>query len=395
MTGRRTAVLSDLALVGPELTQAERPCILVEDGVILDILTRGAFEEIRDSVDVIDLGSRTLLPGLFECHNHLALDARLPGHLGMMGLSEAEHTVLALNGLHDDLMSGVTTARCMGDRYYLDVTMKRLIKEGKVEGPDLLVSGIGMKAAHGHGFVGLPHSGAEEFRKTARENMFRGVDHLKIFMTPGAPAKSETDFIPCYLTREEVATVVQEGRSVGIPATAHCIGGQGLDLCIEEGVYVIDHLYSVTEKQVRRLETEFDGWVDMTSGIVLDPEREPYLSEASVAGLRAAREYSRACMNRIYSSGKIRFTIGTDANHGLLWKELLFAEQGGASRKTALKAVTINAAEMCGVGNSKGRIAPGYQADLIAVSGNPLEDLSALSQVPFVMKRGTAVKTPA
>ena len=274
---KRTAILAERALTGPELSVTERPCVLVENGVILDILTRGEFEERKAELEVIDLGSRTLLPGMFECHNHLVLDARLPGHLDMMTLGETEHTVLALNGLKDDLMSGVTTARCMGDRYYLDVTLKRLIREGRVTGPDLLVCGIGMKAAHGHGYVGLPHSGAEEFRKTCRENMYRGVDYLKIFVTPGAPAKTPDSFIPCFLTREEIAAVVQEGASVGIPATAHCVGGKGLDLCIEEGVGVIEHLYSVTEAQVRRLETEFDGWVDMTSGIVLDPEREPFI----------------------------------------------------------------------------------------------------------------------
>ena len=212
-------------------------------------------------------------------------------------------------------------------------------------------------------------------------------------MTPGAPAKTPDSFIPCFLTREEIAAVVQEGASVGIPATAHCVGGKGLDLCIEEGVGVIEHLYSVTEAQVRRLETEFDGWVDMTSGIVLDPEREPFIPEANAAGIRAAREYSRECMNRIYESGRIRFTIGTDANHGLLWKELLYAEEGGASRETALKAVTVNAAEMCGLGKSRGQIAPGFRADLIASAENPLENLKTLSDIPFVMKAGTVYKS--
>ena len=205
MMKQYTAILAGKALVGENLTARERACVLVEGGVIRDILTPAQYEAVKDKADTIDLGDATLLPGLFECHNHLALDAGLEGHLGMMELSECEHTVLALNGLKKDLMSGVTTARCMGDRNYIDVKIKQMIADGRVEGPDLLVCGIGMRARHGHGFVGLPHSGVEEFRKTSRENMYRGVDHLKIFMTPGTPAASPEEFIPCYITPEEVA----------------------------------------------------------------------------------------------------------------------------------------------------------------------------------------------
>jgi len=387
-----TAILAGRVLTGENLTPREGVCVLVKDGMIRDILNRGEYEAVSGVTETIDLGTQTLMPGLFECHNHLALDAGLPGHLGMMELSESEHTVLALNGMKKDLMSGVTTARCMGDRHYLDVKMKQMVEDGRVEGPDLLVCGIGMRAAHGHGYVGLPHSGVEEFRKTARENMYRKVDHLKIFMTPGTPSASPEEFIPCYLTREEVACVVSEAKSVNIQSTAHCIGGKGLDLCIEEGVDVIDHLYSVTAEQVKALESCFGGWVDMTSGIVLDESREAFTPEAQNVKMRKAREYSRECINRIYRSGKIRFTLGTDAYHGFLWKEVLYAVEGGASRLDALKAVTVNAAKMTGLDKIKGQVSNGFRADLIAVPGNPLEDPGTLANVSFVMKNGRVVK---
>ena len=388
---RRTLITADNILTGEDLTPRKGCGVLVEDGRIAAILTRDECESVKATAEVIDLGPRTLLPGLFECHNHLALDAGLPGHLEMMTLSECEHTVLALDGLKKDLMAGVTTARCMGDRNYLDVKIKKLIAEGKVEGPDLLVCGIGMRAVHGHGVVSLPHSGEEEFRRTSRENIYRHVDHLKIFLTPGAPALSPEAFIPCYMTRGEVAAVVGEARSVNIPVTAHCIGGYGLDLCIEEGVDVIDHLYSVTSEQVKVLENDFAGWIDLTSGIVLDEEREPFLSPAQAAKMREAREYSRECLSRLYQS-KVRFTIGTDAYHGHLWKEVVYAVEGGSSVKDALKAVTVNAAKMTGLDKVKGRIEPGLQADLIAVERDPLDDPSSLAAVSFVMKNGQVVR---
>ena len=329
---------------------------------------------------------------MFECHNHLALDARLPGHLDMMNQSECEHTLLALNGLKDDLMSGVTTARCLGDRNYIDVVLRNKIRENKVTGPDLLVCGIGMKGRHGHGYVGMPHSGVEEFRRTARENMFHGVDILKIFVTPGGAAVTPDEFIPCFISYDEIRTVVEEAKALNIKTAAHCIGGKGLEYCVKAGIDVIEHVYSITPEQVKLVEEEHKGWIDMTSGIVLDPEREPYCPPAAVQKTRAAREYSRQCMNQIYQSGKIRYTIGTDANHGLLYKELEFACEGGATTMDALKAVTVNAAKMCGVEKKKGMLKEGMQADIIAVDENPLENIHTLKNVSFVMKRGQIYK---
>ena len=389
---KMTVILAGRVLAGENLSVRERACVLVDGEQIRDILTPAEYEAVKDKADTLDLGDATLMPGLFECHNHLALDAGLEGHLGMMELSECEHTVLAIDGLKKDLLSGVTTARCMGDRHYIDVNLKRMISEGRVEGPDLLVCGIGMRALHGHGFVGLPHSGVEEFRRTCRENMYHQVDHLKIFMTPGTPSASPDEFIPCFITPEETEAVVKEAKSMGIRTAAHCIGGRGLDLCIQAGIDVIDHLYSVSPQQIKALENDFGGWVDMTSGIVLDEGREAFTPPAQNEKMRRARAYSTECVNRVYQSGKIRFTLGTDAYHGMLYKEVEFAVAGGASALNALKAVTVNAAAMTGLQSSKGQIAPGYTADLLAVDGNPLEDPHALSRVRFVMKHGKTVR---
>lgn len=387
-----TAIYAKKALAGEELQVLEAPCVLVEDGVIREVTTRQAFEASGRQAGIIDLGEKTILPGLFECHNHLALDARLPGHLDMMALSECEHTLLALKGLEDDLMSGVTTARCLGDRNYIDVVLREQVKQGKVTGPNLLVCGIGMKGRHGHGYVGLPHSGVEEFRRTARENMFRGVDILKIFVTPGAPAAAPEEFIPCFISYDEIRTVVEEAHALNIKTAAHCIGGKGLDYCVKAGVDVIEHVYSITPEQVRLVEEEHEGWIDMTSGIVLDPEREPFCPAGHVKKVRQAREYSRQCLNQVYQSGKIRFTIGTDAYHGKLYKELGFAVEGGASKLDAVKAVTVNAAKMCGLEGRTGCLAPGLDADIIAVAENPLEEIGTLKDVSFVMKNGKVYK---
>ena len=385
------ALLAKKGLIGNELQVKENICILIKDGVIEDILDKETYEGLKQPEwQETDLGDVTIMPGMFECHDHLALDARIPGHLGMMERSECEHTILALNGLRDDLMSGVTTARSLGDRNYIDVTLRNKIREGAVVGPDLLVCGIGMKGRHGHGFVGMPHSGVEEFRRTSRENMFHGVDVLKIFVTPGGIV-GEGEYIPYFISYDEIKTVVEEGHQLNIKTVAHCIGGPGLDLCVKAGVDVLEHVYNITEDQVKLLE-DSGTWVDLTSGIVLDPEREPMVPAGHAANTRKHREYSGKCLERVVRSGKIRYTLGTDAYHTKLYKELGFTVEMGGSPMDAVKGVTVRAAEMCGVEKTKGSLEKGKQADIIAVKGNPLEDVSVLKDVYFVMKHGQVYK---
>ena len=391
MNVSRTAILAHRVLTGPDLKEQLNRCVLVDNGKILDILPAEEYRKLKDTWPAVDLGRGTLMPGLFDCHSHLALDAGRKGHLAMMSLPEEEHMKLAEENLKKDLYSGVTTMRCMGDRYYLDIRTRELIRRGSMEGPDILVCGIGMRSAAGHGYVGLPHTGAEEFAVTSRENIRRGADHLKVFISPGIPAASPEEEIPCFLTREEIRAVIREAREAGIHTTAHCIGGNGLDICVQEGIDVIDHLYSVTLRQVQLLETSFSGWVDLTSGIVLDEKRENYTPVGQNERMRAARPYSRQCLRRIYRSDKIRYTLGTDAYHGMLYREVEFAVSLGADRRQALLAVTSDAARMTGLERVRGQIAPGYQADLAGFGQNPLTQENALADVKFVMKQGRII----
>lgn len=388
----KSLITAQQVLAGEDLTLIENGAVVVEDDRILFVGTTKEGMKLHPDAQIITPKGSCLMPGMFECHNHLAMDAREEGHLAFMAAGECEHTVSALRCLKDDLFSGVTTARCLGDRHYIDVKLKAMIQEGKVVGPDLLVCGIGMRASHGHGFVGMPHSGVEEFRKTARENMHRGVDFLKIFVSPGAPVKSANEFIPCFISYEEIMTVVEEAKSMNIRTAAHCIGGKGLEYCIKAGIDSIEHVYCITPEQVKLIEDEYKGWIDMTSGIVLDSDREPFLLASNAQKMREGREYSRSCLNRVYGSDKIRYTIGTDANHALLHKELRYAIEGGSSPLDAVKAVTVNAAKMCGVADKKGILKVGLKADIIAVDENPLENVDALGEVGFVMKSGKIYK---
>ncbi len=164
-----------------------------------------------------------------------------------------------------------------------------------------------------------------------------------------------------------------------------------MDLCLEAGVDVLEHLYNVTSEQVKKIE-DSGTWVDLTSGIVLDPEREPMVPVSHAANTRKNREYSRKCLEKVVRSEKIRYTLGTDAYHGKLYKELEWTVDMGGDALGAVKGVTVNAARMCGLEKQKGSLNKGLVADIIAVSENPIENFSVLKNVKFVMKGGDIYK---
>lgn len=385
----RIVLKAGRVLCGSELEPMTDGAVIVENGEIQGIVAQRDLKAEADE-EVIDLGALTLMPGMIECHNHLCIDATIPDHLELLaGATECELTVLAQHGLLADLMSGVTTARCMADLHDIDISMKKLIEAGKVTGPRLLVSGVGIKGSHGAGYIGIPHCGPEDVRKTVRQNLKKGVDLIKLFITPGVPDPN-SEFVPSFLSPEEIRMAVEEAKRKGVSVSAHCIGGQGLIDCIENGVKIIEHVYMITDEEVKRLEAS-DCIVDLTSGIMLDPSREAFLSEANAKKVRLNRERVRKNVARVINS-KVPYILGTDAYHGFLYRECVYAVELGADERTAVKAVTSFAAKALNQDQKIGSLASGLLADVIAVDGNPLEDIQALSRVKFVMKDGIVYK---
>lgn len=373
-------------IVGSDLVCKENAALRIEDGKIAEIYER-ASELPKDlDAEVIDLGDKTLIPGLIDCHNHLALDTRLENHLVKMNDCACEQTIRALKTMRDDLASGVTTARCLGDRFYIDVTCRQAQREGRISGPKLVVSGIGMRASHGHGYVGMPFNGPEEFRRQARENISHGVDFLKVFMTKVINA---TPFIYHFMSPEELSAVVQEARSVGITTACHCSGGQGLDDCLEAGIDCLEHVYYITQEQVERVK-KADRWVVYTPSYALNDTLLFKFSPKDREGSLKEKEIICKCLEGAIRGG-LKFGIGTDGIHQGLAQECQYISQLGAANRDVLAGVTVNAARLCGVSEKTGSITKGLAADLVAVSGNPLEDISALDQVTAVYQDGKAI----
>lgn len=373
-------------LAGADLTPMEHAAIEINNGKIGQIYEQANLipDELKDLV--IDLGDKTLIPGMIDCHNHLGLDTRLENHLVKMNDCECEQTLRGLKTMQDDLVSGVTTSRCMGDRFYIDVTCRNAQREGRIIGPKLIVSGIGMRASHEHGYVGMPFDGPEEFRKQARANIAHGVDFLKVFMTKVINA---TPFIYHFLSPEELRAVVQEARSVDIPTACHCSGGQGLDDCLEAGIDCLEHVYYITSEQVQRV-LEYDRWVVYTPSYALNDTLLFKFSPQDREGSLKEKEIICNCLRGAIEGG-LKFGIGTDGIHQGLAQEAKYISELGASNHDVLAGITTNAAKLCRVANQTGSIATGLAADLVALDGNPLADISALKKVSAVWQDGNSI----
>lgn len=384
---KRLLVKAGTLIAGKELKEIAGGAVYMEDGKIAKIYENLQDIQIPEGTKVIDAIDKTVIPGMIDCHNHLALDARLENHLVKMEDCEAEQTLRAVKTMHDDLRAGVTTARCMGDRFYVDVTCRKAQREGRLEGPKLVVSGIGMRSLHGHGYVGMPHCGAEDFRKTARENIVRGVDFLKVFMTKVINA---TPFIYHFMTLEELRTVVEEAKSVNITTACHCSGGQGLDDCLTAGIDCLEHVYYITKAQVERVK-ELDRWVVYTPSYALNEELLLKFSPHDRDGSLREKEIICDCLRGAVEGG-LKFGIGTDGLHGGLAKEVEYVVGLGASNRDALAGITVQAAKLCGVGQKTGALEEGLAGDLVILNDNPLKDIKALADVCGVIQDGKVIR---
>jgi imidazolonepropionase-like amidohydrolase len=335
---------------------------------------------------VIDCGDQVLIPGLIDCHGHVSMDPTQDNWPARLNDSDVEQTLRAVNNLAADLKAGVTTARSLGDRNFLDVTCKKAVESGKLLGPRLLVATRGIRATHGHGMVGYPFDGPDAVRHAVRENIKAGADIIKLFITGTVRAGLE---LPCFPSPEEVSVAIEESHRAGLRTAAHCIGGPGFETCLAAGLDCFEHGYFFTDRQIELL-LKSGRWLDLTPSPFFTEERIRTLPAEIADAFRKDREEVGRRMEAIIRSG-VKFAAGTDGMHGELARELEYIVGFGASESQALAAVTRNAAAVLGLEESVGTLEAGKFADIVAVQGNPLKDIRALKKVEMVISRGRVI----
>lgn len=360
--------------------------VLIGNGFILGV---GPASEILTASDaaVFDWPQATILPGLIDSHTHLSMDGSLENYLDRMTDSVPVLTLRATAMMQRDLSAGITTCRCLGDREFLDVACREAVERGDVSGPSLRVATRGIRAPQGHGFVGYPFRGKEEIQKAIHENIERGADFIKIYITGTLKGKGT---LPAYLSREEIKLAIEGSHAKGVRIASHCVGGPGLDWALELGLDTLEHAYQITTEQVERLEKSKTSLV-LTPGAVLSDARIRRLPESLIQGHIDEREQMFNSMALAVKAG-VSFAVGTDGMHGDLATDIAYLSELGASNLDALKAATIHGAITCGLDNEIGSLQRGKRADIIAVDGNPLENLDCLKRVVAVIRRGKMIQ---
>ena len=387
MQGTRI-LTADLLWNGIDDVPVPKGSIIIEGGIIKEILSLSDLPEDL-SQDVIELDGTTLMPGMIDSHTHLSMDPTLELYLDHMKDPVAELTLRAVAMMQKDLIAGITTCRCLGDREFLDIACRKAVEEKQISGPHLQVAGKGIRASAGHGFVGYPFDGSTRIKEAIHENVAKGVDLIKFYITGTLKGTGE---IPSYLTKKEIQLVVDEAHKAGLKTAAHCVGGEGLDWALEFGLDSLEHAYHITDAQIEKLHGS-STWPVLTPSPLVLKERIDHLPSSLIPGHLEEREEIMSRMTALISSG-INFGVGSDGMHAELAEEIRYLTEMGANNISALKAATIHGARIAGIDNLTGSLEKGKKADIIAVSGNPLKNIKSLKKIEAVLKEGDWIVKP-
>jgi len=383
--------------------------IVLVDGEKITEVGSAQRVKIPPGAAVIDLSSATVLPGLIDGHTHVfgfGLDGIKPGgppFASPISDTREYRTLLALANAQKDLRAGFTTLRDLMSHGggYADVDIKKAINRGYFQGPRMQVSTMGLVAT-GEGILGSPEvnlprnyqtvDGPWAARQAVREQIHYGADWIKFHSTadyefePDGALSSEPTF-----TKEEVAAIVDEAHRHGKKAACHAFGGEGLRNCVEAGVDTVEHAIDLDEATTDMMKKK-GIYLELTAYhySLSDYTARDAKSTGGKYSLQALREKS----GRLAISRGVKISFGSGVGpfpHGTQAAEFAYLVKYGMSPGQAIQAATSVAAEMMGWQDRVGSIDKGKFADIIAVSGNPLQDITELERVKFVMKGGQVI----
>src|SRR5712664_1370593 len=380
------------------------------------ILVRGGkIEAIGENLPVpagaavIDLSKMTVLPGLIDCHTHLA-DLGEGEPLLVLQESAVEIAYAAIPNARVTLLGGFTTVRDVGVyRAFNDVAMRDAIARGYIIGPRMFVAGAYITISGGAGAIiclagdiqlplDLRYGEANspwEVRQKIRDLAHRGADHIKILST-GAVLTHGSNPKSLEFTPEELHAAVEEARNFGLRVEAHAHAAEGIKNAIRAGVASIEHATLIDDEGIA-LAKEHGTYLDMDiydEECIQNAAKENKTPADFLEHDRDLGEIQRRNFTKAVRAG-VKMSFGTDAGvcpHGINARQFAFMVKYGMTPMQAIQSATKNAADLLGKSDLLGSIQPGKYADIIAVSGDPLENIRVLENVKFVMKEGKVYK---
>jgi imidazolonepropionase-like amidohydrolase len=386
--------------------------VIVVTGDRIENVAPAGSVSIPANATVVDLSKATVLPGLIDCHTHLGARADRYDEIYNFKDTPFHSAFAAVLNARKTLEAGFTSVRDVGSAPFLAVDLRNSINEGFLPGPRIVASGPGISITGGHGDLNnfspqtrvtmFPEErdfqiadGVDQIRHVVRSQVKYGVDVIKILATGGVLSKGDSPGAPQF-TPEELKAAAEEAHMAGRKIAAHAHGTQGIKNAILAGIDSIEHASLIDDEGIR-LAKERGVYLVMdiyNDDYILGKAIEFGLPKENVEKEKMVGRLQRENFERAVKGGA-KMAFGTDAGvypHGDNAKQFFYMVKYGLTPAQAIRAATSNAADLIGRAKDVGTIETGKFADVIAVTGNPLDDVRALENVGFVMKGGVVYK---